>query len=328
MKTAKSSSAAVAPGKQHESALATVPGRVLSALRMGRPHFLLGGLVLYWLGVAMAQATGAPLDLPALVWGQVAVTATQLMTHYSNDYFDLPADRANPTPTRWSGGSRVLPRQLLEPRAALRIAVALAVVALGAALVLAVALRPGLPTLLLLVLAILLAWGYSAPPFRLHSRGLGELTTALLVPGMTPLVGFYLQTGRLGWPLLGVLPLCCLQFAMLLTIEFPDAAGDAAVGKYTLVVRLGGVRAARLLASVLVAAYALLPLLVWLGLPALVAALAATTAPAAAWQGWRIWRGAWADPARWNSLGFWSIGLLLAMATAELLAFLLRARGG
>ena len=43
---------------------------------------------------------------------------------------------------------------------------------------------------------------------------------------MVPLVGFYLQTGRLGTPLLGVLPLCCMQFAMLLTIEFPDAVGD------------------------------------------------------------------------------------------------------
>ena len=123
-------------------------------------------------------------------------------------------------------------------------------------------------------------------------------------------------------PLLGVLPLCCLQLAMLLTIEFPDAVGDAIAGKRTLVVRLGGARAARLLVLMLLAAYAVLPLLVALGLPSWVAVGATVTAPLAAWQGWRVWRGAWANPARWNSLGFWAIALLMSTATAELLAFL------
>ncbi len=48
--------------------------RILFALRMGRPKFLIGGLLLHWLGVAMALASGAPLRLPALLWGQAAVT--------------------------------------------------------------------------------------------------------------------------------------------------------------------------------------------------------------------------------------------------------------
>jgi 1,4-dihydroxy-2-naphthoate octaprenyltransferase len=305
------------------SELTRLPERILSVLRMGRPHFLIGGLLLHWLGVAMALSTGVPLNLLALLWGQIAITSIQLMTHYCNDYFDLPADLANPTPTHWSGGSRVLPSGLLEPRLALRIALVAAAVGLAAASVLTLTVRPSVATLPLFVMALGLAWAYSAPPMRLHSRGLGELTTALLVAGITPLVGFYLQAGRLGLPLLGVLPLCCLQFAMLLAIEFPDAIGDAAVGKRTLVVRLGGSRAAGLLVLALLAAYAMLPLLVYLGLPAHVAAAAVVTAPIAAWQSWRVWRGAWGDPASWNSLGFWGIALLIGTATAELLAFLL-----
>jgi len=32
-------------------------------------------------------------------------------------------------------------------------------------------------------------------------------------------------------------------------------------------------------------------------------------------------RGAWADPARWEALCFWGIGLLMATAAAELIAF-------
>jgi hypothetical protein len=55
---------------------------------------------------------------------------------------------------------------------------------------------------------------------------------------------------------------------------------------------------------------------VYLGLPARVAAGAAATAPIAAWQAWRVWRGGWADPARWNSLGFWAVALLMGTATA------------
>ena len=103
-------------GQQNQDApVVPLATRILFALRMGRPHFLTGGVLLHCLGVAMARASGAPLRLPALLWGQAAVTAIQLMTHYSNDYFDLAADQANPTPTHWSGGSRVLPEGWLAP---------------------------------------------------------------------------------------------------------------------------------------------------------------------------------------------------------------------
>ena len=296
--------------------------RILFALRMGRPKFLVGGLLLHLLGVAMALANRATLKAPALLWGQAAVTTIQLMTHYSNDYFDLAADQANPTPTHWSGGSRVLPEGWLAPQVALRIAIGLGLFALGVAAVLALVVQPGVVTFLLIAGALLLAWSYSAPPLRLHSRGVGELSTALVVTGMTPLVGFYVQAGRLGPALLGVLPLCCLQFAMLLAIEFPDAVGDTSVGKRTLVVRLGGMRAARLHALALLTAYAILPLLVSSGLPVLVAVSVCMGAPVAAWQAWRVLRGAWADPAGWNSLGLWAIALLMGTTAAELLSFL------
>src|SRR5262245_43455275 len=112
----------------------TVDARALRAfIKLGRPKFLVGGFVLYGLGAALAVAAGAPLDVGLFAWGQLVVTAAQLMTHYANDFFDLEADRANRTPTAWSGGSRVLPDGLLPPRVALWAARALAAIALGAA---------------------------------------------------------------------------------------------------------------------------------------------------------------------------------------------------
>src|SRR5262249_61400442 len=71
------------------------------------------------MGAALAVAAGAPFDVAHFAWGQVVVTAAQLMTHYANDFFDLEADRANRTPTAWSGGSRMLPTGALPPRGGL-----------------------------------------------------------------------------------------------------------------------------------------------------------------------------------------------------------------
>jgi 1,4-dihydroxy-2-naphthoate octaprenyltransferase len=310
----------------------TLPGRILNFVRLGRPLFLAGGFVMHGLGVAAALYSRAPLSLPALLWGQVAITATQFMTHYSNDYFDLAADRANRTPTTWSGGSRVLAEEEFPARIALAAALVFGLIALGADLTLAFVLRSGRWSLPLLLLALALAWGYSAPPLRLHARGLGQLTGVVVVSGLTPLIGFYLQAGRsVAWPspailLLAIFPLCCLQFAMLLAVDIPDLAGDAAVGKRTLVVRLGAARASSLYLLATLLAYASLPLLALAGLPPLVAAAACLTLPLAAWQILRTARGAWSEQRHWNSLIFWTIALLIATAVLETLAFLRLAR--
>jgi 1,4-dihydroxy-2-naphthoate octaprenyltransferase len=296
--------------------------RILAFIKLGRPQFLVGGFVLYGLGAATAAVAGhVAVDWPLYFWGQLVITMTQLMTHYANDYFDLEADRANATPTRWSGGSRVLPGGALSPRVALVAALVLATGALVAAVTLATRV-PGAPLVLPLALAMIaLSWAYSAPPLRLHSRGVGELTTAVVVTLLTPLFGYYVQARALGPALfLAVVPLCGLQFAMLLAIEFPDAAGDAAGGKRTLVVRRGAAFAARLYAIVVAASFVALPVLAWAGLPGRVAAAAALLAPIGLWQAARAARGAFRDPARWESLAFWSVAQLISTAGAQLAA--------
>jgi 1,4-dihydroxy-2-naphthoate octaprenyltransferase len=296
-------------------------------VRLGRPKFLIGGFVFYGLGAALAVAAGAPFEAGRYLWGQLMVTAAQLMTHYANDYFDLEADRANRTPTRWSGGSRILPDGVLPPAAALGAALVLFAVALGAALAFAMR-TPDLPlTLPLAVFMTAFAWAYSAPPLRLAARGLGELTTAAVVTLSVPLLGYYLQAGEVDGRILAacVLP-CLLQFAMLLAIELPDAAGDAVAGKRTLVVRLGAPAGARLYAGLTIAGFGALPLLARVGLPARVALAPLALAPVAIWQAARVVRGGYADPARWDSIAFWSVALLAGSASAALVAAITLAR--
>jgi 1,4-dihydroxy-2-naphthoate octaprenyltransferase len=145
---------------------------------------------------------------------------------------------------------------------------------------------------------------------------------ALVVTALVPFFGFSLQAPDLAGMrvlVLAVVPLCCLQFAMLLAIEVPDAAGDRAVGKHTLVVRLGTERAMGLYVLTVGAAYASLPLLAAAGLPTTVALATAASAPVALWRIRRMCVGDFQRPERWESVTFWAVALLGGTAVAELI---------
>ena len=290
---------------------------LVAFVRLGRPLFLAGGFLMFGLGAAVAAATGHAIDLRRYALAQAAVTALQWMTHYANDYFDLDADRANATPTAWSGGSRVLVAGELP--AAVALAAALGLAAVGLVLAGVVAAETADPVVIATLAAIaVLAWSYSAPP-RLCARGLGELDTSIVVTVLVPWLGFALQAPDLrGARLLGlsIVAPALLQLAMLLAIELPDAAGDAASGKRTLVVRLGGRRASRLYGAAVAGAFAWLPLACVLGLPARVALAAALPAPVAAWRIARV--DEHADPAAHERVAFFGVALLIAVAAAEL----------
>jgi 1,4-dihydroxy-2-naphthoate octaprenyltransferase len=319
---------AVQRSLQVPQAAASALTALAAFVRLGRPLFLVGGAVLYGLGAAAAGAQGYGIDLRRYLLGQAVVTCFQLMTHYANDYFDYEADRLNHTPTRWSGGSRVLPDGGLPRAVALVTALVLAV--LGAVAVSALAADPTLAAVAIPVGAAMLAlsWLYSGPPLRLHSTGLGELDVALVVTGLVPLLGYTVQAGGFGGTgvlLLALLPPALLQVAMILAVEFPDAESDAQSGKHNLVVRLGRARAGRLYIALTAAAYLSLLLAVPSGLPAAVAWAAAAPLPVAAWRIRRVWRGDHEDPRRFESVAFWAVALLVATAVMEMLAFLVSA---
>ncbi|MBV8759674.1 MAG: prenyltransferase [Deltaproteobacteria bacterium] len=286
---------------------------VLAFVRLGRPLFLGGGFILYAIGAAVAAATGHAIAWHRYALGQLCVTSFQLMTHYANDYFDLETDRANTTPTAWSGGSRVLLDGALSPRVALVAALVLAGIGGVSSFVLGRALAT-------LAAIAVLAWSYSAPPLRLCARGLGEVTTALVVTVLVPLLGFQLQAPDWrGLPLLAlsIAPLALLQFAMLVAIEFPDAAGDAATGKRTLVVQLGTRRAATLYILTTLGAFALAPAAYSLGLPGLTAIAIAVPAPLA------MWRIARLDVTAYDTLTFWGVALLVLTSACVLGSWLM-----
>ncbi len=291
-------------------------------IRLGRPVFLLGGFVMYALGPACARWAGSAIEFSQFLAGQTIVTSLQLMTHYANDYFDLDADRANRTPTRWSGGSRVLLAAPVMRSVALAAAVCFLIIGVSVALIFT-AWRSSLAVPLLVSAIIVLAWGYSAPPVRLHSTGVGELVAAVVVAALVPWLGCAVQplcpTTQV---VAATLPLVLVQFAMLIVIGIPDREADARVGKRTIVVRLG-LRAAALLHNcAIVSAYLVLVVTSSCGLPPVVMLTAALTLPLAALQVLRVARGAFRSRRDWEGLAFGAVSLVLVCGLAELVAIL------
>jgi len=221
---------------------------LVAFLKLTRPHFLLGGVLLFALG----SATAGSIDRGAYVLGQAMVTAAQVTAHYVNEYFDLEADRSVAHRTMFSGGSGILVAGVLAPTVALRAAwvstsltmILVAVVAIDA---------PSAALLGLVALAV--SWAYSAPPLRLLGSGAGEVATSLVVTVVVPLIGSSVQHGaaspRLWW---SMAILFSLHMSMMLVFELPDLESDAAAGKRVLAVRLGAPRTRRLIAGLTAAA--------------------------------------------------------------------------
>jgi 1,4-dihydroxy-2-naphthoate octaprenyltransferase len=263
--------------------------RLWSWLVLARAHFLAGGVLMYTMGVAAAYAAGASLDWPRLIWGQVGVTAIQLMTHFINEYYDAGRDALVARRTLFSGGSGILPAGRLGKRVAAVGAIVCASVGLAVILTIGGTRLDG--PLPVYVVALLIGYGYSAPPLSLMSRGLGEIAAALTVALLTPLAGYSVAAGHLSAAILWLaLPLVMLSLAFMIAVELPDYESDAPTGKRNWVVRLGRDRAGQLHNGLLASAYGLLYAVSATGhVPERVAALLWWTLPLALWQMGGIW---------------------------------------
>ncbi|MDH3499267.1 MAG: prenyltransferase, partial [Acidimicrobiia bacterium] len=197
-------------------------------VRLSRPHFLIGGALMFGLGAAVA----GEVDTYGYVVGQFMVTAAQLTAHYVNEYADVEADRMVSERTWFSGGSGVLVDGSLARDTALQAAVASSSVAIAAATLLS-ARSPAASLLGLGALSI--SWLYSMPPVRLLGTGLGEIATSTVVTVFVPLVGSLAQTSKvasgLWWSAVILFP---VHLAMMLAFELPDLDNDRAAGKAVL----------------------------------------------------------------------------------------------
>jgi len=279
-------------------------------LRLSRPWFLLGAIVLYGLGLALAHYLGERIQVPLAVEGLALVLALQLVVHYLNEYYDAEADAANPNRTPFNGGSGVIGKDGLARATALQAAfVCLAFVALFSTTMLV---RGETPTLAWAVFALMLlaSFFYSAPPLRLVSSGYGEFIAALVVSALVPTLAYTLQTGAMHRLLfLATAPLVLFNFAMIMAFEVPDYGTDLKYGKRTLMVRLGWETGMRLHDAAIVAAVVTLLAGALLGLPPRVSVGLLIVLPLAAAQAWQMGRLRRGGKPNWTMLTTGAVAL-------------------
>lgn len=214
-------------------------GTVVRLLRLGRLHFVLGGLLLYLLGALLALAAGADLDPWRLGLGYAVLFCAHLSVSYSNDYFDAEGDRTT-EPTLFSGGSKVLVEhpELRPLSRALAVGLIAASLSLGATFIWLYAYPAWFMGFI--VLGNLMGWYYSAPPLRFASRGLGELSTMVTAGLLLPAMGYLVVAGALDAEFLAVLPATMLYgLVFIINVQVPDIESDLLAGKGTLVARRG-----------------------------------------------------------------------------------------
>lgn len=232
------------------------------ALRTTRLPFLSATIVPVVLGIVIAARQGS-FDLLTALLTVIGAAFVQLGLNVANDVFDSAqgADEANVTPTKFSGGSRVIQYGLVSFRQMAGLATTFYVIAGLIGLVL-LALR-GSPALLVIgVVGFIVSLGYTAPPLKFVYRGLGEIAVAIGFGPLMLLGGYVVQTrGALSWePFVASLPVALLVALILYVNEIPDRRGDARVGKRTLPVRfskaavIGGYRGAAIAAYVILVA--------------------------------------------------------------------------
>src|SRR5579859_24587 len=297
-----------------------MPNKLIAFIRLARPHFLLGGFLLYALGAVIARYEGYPINFRVYWVGQLFVTSIQLMTQFLNEYWDVDADKLNAARTPFSGGSGMLGPGGLARETAFTAAIVCLAVGTAAAvwLVLETSIAPA--ALVVIVLIFLGAYFYSSPPVSLVRTGLGEIAASVLVAGLVPALGHLLQAGHPSVTvLLATMPLVIYHFAMLIAFDFPDFLSDEAAGKLTLLVRLGRRRGANIHNWALLAAIGLGALGTFLGLPVRVALAVVISSPLVLLQIATIRRMQRAEPVSFARLTF--VAVLIFILTAYFMAF-------
>ena len=170
--------------------------KLVAFIRLSRPLFLLGGIVLYALGAFIARYEGAVIDWRRYVLGQLLVIGLQLMTHYLNEFWDVEVDRLNRARTFFSGGSGVLPTGMLSRETAL--AAALICLAVSGVISILLMTQYHLAPIawIILGLAFVGTFFYSVPPLALSRTGFGEMTASIVVAGLVPAFAQAIQSGR------------------------------------------------------------------------------------------------------------------------------------
>jgi len=208
-------------------------------LRIIRIHIVVGGALAFSLGALLALAGGGSFNLFRVFLGYTVVLLGDLSTHYSNDYFDVEVDKYIEERKFFAGSAVLVSNPNLR---SLSRHISLSLLAFSNILAVGLVIFLGAPIefFVVILVADLVGWFYSAPPLRLISRGFGEVAVACVTGFAIPALGYLAVRGRFD-PLFVyfAVPFVMYGFMLSLSLQAPDVEIDRKGRKRTLAVQKG-----------------------------------------------------------------------------------------
>jgi len=227
------------------------PGSLKAWLILPRFQFLPLTVILVSLGTAIGAYEGF------FHWGyyllaMIGSILVHMTVNVINDYYDyVDGIDLNTQRTPFSGGSGVLPSNLLKPKQAFWFATISLLIAMGIGAYFVL-------TKGWILFPLLLIAGFSAYFYNVYlARWLvGELFAGLNFGPMIVLGSYFVQTGRYSWEaLVASLAPGILTSNLLFLNEFPDREADQKGGRRHLVIAMGKEEARLLFVGFLIASY-------------------------------------------------------------------------
>ncbi len=224
-----------------------------------RPVSFTASVIPVLVGTAIAaEDEFHPLLFVLALLGSIAIHAG---TNLVNDYFDHVKGTDN---AESLGQSGVIQQGLLSPRAVL--IGGIVAFAIGAVIGIAITLMTGWPVLALGLASVAAGYFYTASPFSLAYRGLGEVVVFVFMGPVIVLGAYFVQTQAWAWePFVASVPIGLLVAAILHANNVRDIDNDRKNHKWTLAALAGRPAADYEYIALMLSGYAVIVIMAALG---------------------------------------------------------------
>jgi 1,4-dihydroxy-2-naphthoate octaprenyltransferase len=204
-----------------------------------RPAFLTASLMACLIGLAIAWHGGLAFDIPLATVTLLFALLAHAGVNVLNDYYDAlngTDAQNNERIFPFTGGSRFIQNGVLSLAQTRNFGFALMAGVVAAGLWLMA--RTDAQLMYVGLAGLFIGWAYSAPPFKLVGRGLGELCVTAGILLITVGADFVQRKGFDAAPFVAGLSYALLTANLLYINQFPDRTADMAAGKLHWVARL------------------------------------------------------------------------------------------
>lgn len=212
--------------------------KIIKIIKLARFQFIFGGFLYFCLGAFFAVLLNAEFALNKFLLGYAIFFMAHLSMQYSNDYFDMEADKHG-NPSQFAGGSGILLENPELKNFSIWFSITLLSLSLILAAVFVAIFSYSIWFFIFVVFGNFLAFFYAAPPIKLSYNGLGELAT-ISIGFLMPAMGYLTLMGTINMPfVIFSIPLLLYQLLFINAVQIPDMEGDKLGGKITWIVKRG-----------------------------------------------------------------------------------------